>query len=103
NPGWLRDNQERIEDRLFSARRGQARPELLLCDVTPGYLEGEKYDQADYGYRRDKKRGKPFVIGLLCDEADEPVSTEVFEGYTIDPVRFQSRAKRRLNILASRG
>jgi len=102
NLGWLRDNQERIEDRLFSARRGQARPELFLYDVTSSYLEGDCNDFADWGYNRDKKRGKPcqrtgkkqIVIGLLCDEAGEPVSTEVFEGNTSDLKTFESQVKK---------
>ena len=35
------------------------------------------------GYNRDGKRGKKqIVIGLLCDEEGEPVSTEVFRGNT---------------------
>ena len=42
---------------------------MFLYDVTSSYLEGEQNELAEYGYNRDKKRGKKqIVIGLLCDE-----------------------------------
>jgi hypothetical protein len=53
-------------------------------DVTP-YFEGEHNELADWGYDRDKKRGKKqVVVGLLCDEGGDPVSVEVFRGNTRD-------------------
>lgn len=95
NLGWLCDNQEKIEQRLFLTRRGKNLPELFLYDVTSSYLEGEKNDLADYGYNRDKKKGKKqIVIGLLCDELGEPVSTEVFKGNTQDTKTFYSQVQK---------
>ncbi len=95
NLGWLCDNQEKIERKLFLARRGNNLPELFLYDVTSSYLEGEKNALADYGYNRDKKRGKKqIVIGLLCDELGEPVSTEVFKGNTQDTETFCSQVQK---------
>ena len=60
--------------------------------MTSSYLEGDQNDLGDWGYCRDKKRGKKqIVIGLLCDEDGEPVSTEVFKGNTCDIKTFKSQ------------
>jgi hypothetical protein len=94
NLGWLSQQQEKIEDRLFARRQGQ-KPELFLYDVTSSYLEGEDNELGAYGYNRDGKKGKKqIVIGLLCDERGEPVSTEVFQGNTQDPATFASQVKK---------
>ena len=95
NLTWLFENQEEIEKRLFVSRRGTEKPELFLYDVTSSYLEGEHNALADWGYNRDKKRGKKqIVIGLLCDELGEPVSTEVFTGNTGDLETFSSQVQK---------
>jgi transposase len=52
-------------------------------------LEGEHNELGDYGYNRDKKRGKKqVVIGLLCDDEGVPVSVETFSGNTSDQATF---------------
>lgn len=95
NLAWLSDNQDKIEERLFLTRRGKQKPEIFLYDVTSSYLEGEKNAYGDYGYPRDKKKGKKqIVIGLLCDEFGEPVSTEVFRGNTQDTQTFCSQVSK---------
>ena len=84
NLNWLHDNQSSIEKRLFRNRKVES-SELFLYDVTSSYLEGDKNELADWGYNRDKKRGKKqIVIGLLCDDEGIPVSVEVFPGNTGD-------------------
>jgi hypothetical protein len=89
NLRYLAEQQEVIEQRLFRARRGTSKPRLFLYDVTSTYLEGTENELADWGFNRDKKKGKKqIVIGLLCDEAGEPVSVEVFRGNTQDPHTF---------------
>src|SRR5215471_15655487 len=94
NLGWLSEQQKRIEDRLFAARRTE-KPELILYDVTSSYLEGQNNAYGDYGYNREGKKGKKqIVIGLLCDEQGEPVSTEVFRGNTQDTATFASQVKK---------
>lgn len=112
NLGWLAENQAQIEDRLFKQRRGQKTPELFLYDVTSSYLEGQRNALGEYGYNRDGKRGKKqIVIGLLCDELGEPVSTEVFAGNTQDPATFASQVRkaserfgcRRVTFVGDRG
>ncbi len=91
----LSEKQAEIEQRLFTARRGNAKPQLFLYDVTSSYLEGDKNALGDWGYNRDKKRGKKqIVIGLLCDEEGEPVSTEVSAGNTSDINTFESQVKK---------
>ena len=95
NLAWLSERQSSIERGLFSERRGGERPELFLYDVTSSYLEGQKNAFGEYGYSRDGKRGKKqIVIGLLCDEEGEPVSTEVFKGNTQDPATFGSQLRK---------
>jgi hypothetical protein len=95
NLRWLSDNQEEIEKKLFSLRRKQSKPEIFLYDVTSSYLEGTKNYFGQYGYNRDGKKGKQqIVIGLLCDEIGEPVSTEVFAGNTQDTQTFVSQVKK---------
>lgn len=94
NLGWLSQQQEKIEDRLFARRQGK-KPELFLYDVTSSYLEGEDNALGAYGYNRDGKKGKKqIVIGLLCDEHGEPLSTEVFRGNTQDPATFASQVNK---------
>ena len=96
NLRWLADHQARIERTLFSQGRTKA-PELFLYDVTSSYLEGQKNFFGAYGYPRDGKRGKKqIVIGLLCDERGEPVSTEVFAGNTHDTETFDSQVAKAL-------
>lgn len=92
NLTWLSQQQDLIEQRLFTARRGTGKPELFLYDVTSSYLEGDDNAFAAYGYNRDRKKGKKqIVIGLLCDEEGAPVSTEVFRGNTQDTQTFSSQ------------
>ena len=94
NLGWLSEHQPAIEQRLFAARRGP-KPELFLYDVTSSYLEGQDNALGAYGYNRDGKKGKKqIVIGLLCDEQGEPLSTEVFRGNTQDPATFASQVQK---------
>jgi len=89
NLAWMADNQEGVENRLFSGRRGKESAEIFLYDVTSSYLEGEENFFGEYGYNRDGKKGKKqIVIGLLCDEYGDPVSVEVFSGNVQDPKTF---------------
>lgn len=85
NLHYLAENKELFELRLLKYRRVE-KPKLFLYDVTSSYLEGTQNELAEYGYNRDKKKGKKqIVIGLLCDESGVPVSVDVFKGNTRDP------------------
>jgi hypothetical protein len=95
NLSWLSQHQPAIEKKLFATRHGQQSPQLFLYDVTSSYLEGEHNAYGAYGYNRDGKKGKQqIVIGLLCDEHGEPVSTEVFPGNTQDPKTFAAQVSK---------
>jgi len=85
NLAWLASRQKPIEQQLLHTRRKGSKPALFLYDVTSSYVEGLHHALADWGYNRDKKSGKKqVVVGLLCDEAGDPVSIEVFVGKTRD-------------------
>jgi len=95
NLAYLSHHQKKIEIDLFANRRGNKKPEIFLYDVTSSYLEGVCNAYADWGYNRDKKKGKKqIVIGLLCDEDGEPVSVEVFKGNTNDTKTFGNQVKK---------
>ncbi len=92
---WVELKQRTIEKRLFSSRYDGKIPTLYLYDVTSSYLEGKKNEYAEFGYNRDKKRGKmQIVIGLLTDEDGWPVSIKVFRGNTNDVKTFTSQIKK---------
>ena len=60
---------------------------LILYDITSCYMEGEYDDSSlvEFGYNRDKKRGKEqIVISLLCNKDGCPVAVEVLPGGTKD-------------------
>jgi len=97
NLTWLSDNQAKIEDRLFKLRHKE-KPELFLYDVTSSYLEGDCNYFGEFGYNRDKKRGKrQIVIGLICDQKGVPLSVEVFPGNTQDVTTFSSQVEKVAN------
>ena len=84
----LAERQVSIERRLYKehVRRGGEAPRLFLYDLTSSYLEGEKNELGEFGYDRDKKRGKrQIVVGLLSDGEGEPLAVRVFAGNTADP------------------
>lgn len=95
NLSWITANQEEIERKLLQIRRKEKTVELFLYDVTSSYLEGEHNELGDWGYNRDKKKGKmQLVVGLLCDGEGSPVSVEVFRGNTNDLSTFASQVKK---------
>ena len=62
---WIDANQQKIEKRMFQNRNPSKKPELFLYDVSSSYLEGTENELADFGYNRDKKKGKmQIVFGL---------------------------------------
>jgi len=85
NLAWLSEQQEDIEKKLFKERYPDVVPTLFLYDVTSSYLEGTCNELADWGYNRDKKRGKmQIVVGLLTGPDGLPVAVRVFKGNTND-------------------
>lgn len=89
---WLNDHQQPIEKRLFNGRYPLKKPNMYLYDVTSSYLEGDQNELGDYGFDRDRKKGKKqIVIGLLTDDEGQPISCEVFRGNTRDTNTFKNQ------------
>jgi transposase len=60
---------------------------LILYDMTSTYFEGEYEDSeiVEFGYNRDRKKGKEQItIGLLCGGDGCPVAVKVFRGHEKD-------------------
>lgn len=92
NLNWIEENQVKIENRLFKQLSNKT---LFLYDVTSSYLEGEHNELAEYGYNRDRKKGKKqIVIGLLTDSEGEPIAVEVFKGNTPDTETVTSQIQK---------
>lgn len=95
NLSWLCHNQAQIEDKIFFSTSKEVPSNLFLYDVTSSYLEGDKNELSEWGYNRDKKKGKKqIVIGLLTSEDGTPVTTEVFKGNTQDPATLASQIQK---------
>lgn len=81
---YLSENQSKIEKKLWKARCENAKLKersVFLYDITSSYVEGDQIAFSEYGYNRDKKKGKKqIVVGLLTDDEGMPLSIEVFEG-----------------------
>ena len=87
---WLAVRQPAIE--LALAKYHLTGGTLVLYDVSSSYLEGRCCPLAQYGYNRDRKRGKlQIVYGLLCARNGCPIAIEVFEGSTADPTTLTSQ------------
>ena len=95
NLDWIAEHQHRIENALYKRRHGDKPCKLFLYDVTSSYFEGIENVLANYGYNRDKKRGKmQIVVGLLCDDEGMPISVDVFDGNTSDTKTFHSQIRK---------
>jgi hypothetical protein len=87
---WFAVRQPAIEAAL--AKDHLAGGTLVLYDVSSSYLEGRCCPLAQFGYNRDRKRGKlQIVYGLLCAADGCPLAIEVFEGSTADPMTLTSQ------------
>jgi transposase len=80
--------------------------------VTSTYFEATTCPLAQYGYWRDKKKGKlQIIFGLLCNAAAWTIALEVFEGNindakTLSPVLEKVRERfgiKRLVLVGVRG
>ena len=88
---WVVENQHRIEKHLWD-HNPQPTSGLFLYDVTSSYLEGQENELAQFGYNRDKIKGKKqIVMGLLTDSEGEPISTQLFPGNTNDLATFKDQ------------
>jgi len=88
---YLEENRIKIEDKLFRSFYKNSPPKRVFYDVTSSYVEGEysNSELAEYGYNRDKKKGKKqIVIGLLTDENGHAISIDTYKGNTNDVQTF---------------
>ncbi len=87
---WLGERQVRIEKKL--AERHLHDGTLVLYDVSSSYLEGRCCPLGRIGHSRDGKKGSlQIVFGLLCNADGCPVSIQVYEGNTGDPVTLKDQ------------
>lgn len=95
NLNWLYAHQEQIEKALFKQRYPQETvPGLFLYDVTSSYLEGQCNYFGEFGYNRDKKRGKKqIVVGLLSDGNGYPLAIRIFKGNTQDTATVSEQVR----------
>lgn len=95
NGSWLQGRQAVIERRLWQDRKDPAQNQIFLYDVTSSYLEGSDNSLADWGYNRDRKKGKKqLVIGLLADAQGDPVAIQVYRGNTSDLNTFSDQVNK---------
>ncbi|MEI6178916.1 MAG: IS1634 family transposase [Verrucomicrobiota bacterium] len=94
NGEWLAPRQAKVEAKLWRENPLSSAPSnsLFLYDVTSSYFEGQHNSFADFGYNRDKTKGKKqLVMGLLTDESGEPLSVSLFPGNTSDLNTFNTQ------------
>ncbi len=96
NLDWLAKAQTKIEKKIFDFRyKDKKAKDIFLYDVTSSYFEGECNDLAEFGYNRDKKKGKKqIVIGLMLDSQGYPLTAEVFKGSTSDMTTVSSQLEK---------
>jgi len=86
----IHEKQSEIQKFLFTGRETVDR--MFLYDITSSYFEGCECSLAEFGYNRDRKKGKmQIVIGLLTDSDGRPLAIEVFEGNTSDQTTVMGR------------
>ena len=87
---WLVERQAEIETRLGQKHLSEGT--LVLYDVSSTYFEGHSCPLTQFGYNRDRKRGKTqIVFGLLCNAQGCAVAVEVFEGNQADPTTLPAQ------------
>ena len=76
---------QKLIDRKWFLYNKPKQKEVYLYDITSTYFEGTQNELANFGYNRDKKKGKMQInIGLITDSEGFPLKTEVFEGNVND-------------------
>ena len=77
--GWLLTRQPDIEAKLAKRHLGDG--SLVAYDISSSYYEGFCCSLAQFGYNRDKKKGKKQIVyGLMTDSSGRPVSVQVYPG-----------------------
>ena len=87
---WLRQRQERIENKL--GKRHLEEGATVLFDVSSSSYHGRTCPLAQYGYNRDGEKLPGIVYGLLTDGQGRPVAVDVYPGNTGDPSTVPDQA-----------
>ncbi len=95
----LYEERNKVEERFYrkweQTHSGNGTNHIFLYDVSSSYVEGEKNELAQWGYNRDKKKGKKQIVyGLLTDERGEPLALEAFNGNTKDNKTVSAQIER---------
>jgi transposase len=93
---YIFGKQKTLEQNLFlKTHREKKLDDLFLYDVTSSYFEGVCNELSDWGFNKDKKKGKKQVVmGLLCDKEGDPVSVDLFRGNTSDIKTFSKQTEK---------
>jgi transposase len=76
---WLLLRKSDIEKKLAERHLGNG--SLVAYDISSSYYEGQSCSLAQFGYNRDKKKGKKQIVyGLMTDSSGRPVSVQVYPG-----------------------
>jgi len=77
--------QEKIEQKWFTCHNNKQDEDIFLYDITSTYFEGTENELAEFGYNRDKKKGKKQInIGLITKSNGFPLKIEAFKGSVND-------------------
>jgi transposase len=101
---WLLERQARIEkklaDRHLSPEEGSNHT-LVLYDMSSSSYYGEHCSLVKYGYSRDDAKLPQIVYGVVTNKDGCPVSTEVYEGNTVDSATVAGQVeklRKRFNV-----
>ncbi len=88
---WLLSRQNGIEKKL--AARHLSEDATVLYDVSSSYYEGRTCPLAQFGYNRDRKKGKQIIVyGAMTDADGRPIAVDVYPGNTGDPTTVPDQA-----------
>lgn len=93
---WLFERKDKIEKKLSALHLSEGAH--ALYDITSSYYEGHTSSLAQFGYNRDKKKGKKIIVyGVLTNAAGCPVAVEVYPGKTKDSITVPDQADKLRN------
>ena len=103
---WLLQRQQRIEQRL--AQRHLGEDAQVLYDVSSSDYEGHTCPLMQFGYSRDRKRGRPLVVyGVLADRRGCPLAVQAYPDPSTVPDQVATLRSRfglqRLVLVGDRG
>ena len=90
---WLLGRQKSIQKKL--ARQHLEQGAMAFYDISSSFYYGRCCPLAKLGNDRDKKKGLPIITyGVMTDRQGRPISVQVYDGTTADPVTVPEQANR---------